>query len=299
MRSKLNQFLNLGGFKTFLVMAAFAVTTGILVNLVYRQRGVFFSYRWHIDLIYLLLAYVVFSFDLILVTYVWVRIIHSFECQISFRKHFRNFCVSNLARRLPGSIWYIAYRNRFYKDEGLPVSATSLASGIELAVSLISAVLVVLVFSAQLLLKSVPGTIASVVLLTISLAFLHPRIFHWVIKRITHITYQIRYKSLLGWVACYILVWIAGGLILFCTISIFYPIHITHLGYITGCVALAGLFSRALLFSPTNFGITEISLSLMLTAILPAPVALIASIMNRILTTLFDLLWALITLLLK
>lgn len=275
-------------------IAAFIFSTGVLALLLYRQREILQHYQWRINWEAAAGAFAVYSVDLFMVVAIWVWIVTAMGAIVNLRKHFQYYCISNLARRLPGTVWYIAYRAQVYKDEGLSAKLTSLGSGIELAISIVSATLVCFVFSIPILLHYRIGLIPAVILMAISLAFLHPRLLSWIIKKLGGTINQIRYTKMLLWIGGYLLIWIAGGILLYFIGNIIYPLPLNQLPYIIGCYALVGLLSRALLFSPSNLGFTEVSLSLLLTSIMPSSMAVLVSVMNRIVVTFFDILWALI-----
>jgi hypothetical protein len=97
----------------------------------------------------------------------------------------------------------------------------------------------------------------------------------------------------------YILIWIAGGLLLFSIGNIFIRIEVYQLPFFIGSFTLVGLLSRLLLFLPTNLGFTEISLSVLISTVLPSSFAVVIAIANRIITMCYELIWALLSLLIE
>lgn len=125
--------------------------------------------------------------------------------------------------------------------------------------------------------------------------FLHPRVFNWIFKRLGVDIHSFSLKSFALWCFSYAVVWIAGGAILFTIARAFFPIGLESLTYVIGSWTLVGVLSTFLFFLPTNFGFTEIGISLLLTAIMPSSYAVIVALITRVLILVYEILWALIS----
>lgn len=274
----------------FLILAS----AGILGFLLYQQKDFLLSYRWRFNWPYILAGFGIYTIELFIVSGVWVWIVSSLGFKLPFFKHLQYFCMAALARRLPGTIWYVAYRAEVYRKENLPAKVTILASGIELAVALVSSCLVSLLFAGQILLQYPFGTWIALVLLGILGVLMQPRILNWIIKRTSGSLPRISYKLLLSWIIIYCVLWVFTGSIIFTVINFLYPIPVDQIGYVVGSAAVVTVIGYLLLFSPTNFGIGEISLSLLLTTIMPSSLAVLSAIGYRIVVIFFEVIWALI-----
>ncbi len=265
----------------------------VLGYLVYRQRDLLISYDWHIRWIFFLGAFILYCPALLIASFVWTRIIHALGYQINFLTHFRYYSISNLAKRLPATVWYVFYRNQMYKKEGLPSAVTSLASGIEFVVVLLSGILVVALFSVPILIEYQLGIWGIVVLLVLGITFFNPRIINWLLKKSGVVQTNFQYRNLAAWVGGYVLVRLLAGGLVFCVGNAIYGIPLQSLPYIIGGWTLVGVLSSLLFFSPSNLGFNEVTFSLLLSKILPSPIAVIIALLLRISLILFEVIWAL------
>lgn len=279
------------------VAATMILTVGILGYIVYRQKEVLFSYEWHIQWWAVLVAFVVYILALLIVVQVWVWVLEQFSIRVTYKKHFYYIAISNLARRLPGTVWYIAWRAKMYQENGLSARLISLCSGIELSILIVSGIIVSILFAFQVLLRYQLGIWAILALLILSLAFLNP----WVLSRLSkrfgkwmeESNISFKKTALMCFAFCF--VWILGGIQLFYVINTIYPLAYQHLGYVIGCWSLVGVLSYFLFLIPSNFGLYELSMSLLLSTVMPSSLAVIVMIFNRVEVILFEIIVALVT----
>jgi hypothetical protein len=90
----------------------------------------------------------------------------------------------------------------------------------------------------------------------------------------------------------YVFIWIIGGILLYAIVNILYDLPVAHLGYVIGSWSIVGFLSSLLLFSPSNLGITEVGLSILLSAIMPSSIAVVIAIFARILLISYEIVWA-------
>jgi hypothetical protein len=132
-----------------------------------------------------------------------------------------------------------------------------------------------------------------------SVIFLHPRVIGWLLRRTgqDEIWYDLR--QILQWSIVYFFAWIIGGVLFFLTANILYPLEVGQLGYVIGAYALIGLLGRAITFLPSNLGLQEVGYSLLLIPIMPASIGIILAILNRILMIAYEIIWALLALVIE
>jgi len=270
------------------------VAVAILGYLVYRQKEILFSYPWQINPALYLLSFFVFSIDLFLVAMIWGWIMNTIGKRLDYQKHIRYYIISNIAKRIPGTLWYIASRAQFYQKEGIDYRLTSLASGIELAVSIMSGVLVSLLFAIPIVLNYGLNPLVLAGILLVGILLLHPRVTDWIFRLLKVEATQFGYQRTIQWLIAYVPAWIFGGIVLFIIANSFIPIPLHQIGYVIGSWSLVGIVSYLLFFSPSNLGVTEVGLSLLLANIMPAPIAVILAITTRIAIILYEIIWALI-----
>ena len=209
--------------------------------------------------------------------------------------HFRSTTISALGKRLPGTLWYVWWRAEIYK-ENFSAQAIAYASTIEMAVTILASVIICLLFAIPMITQYQYSLVGIILLFIISLAAIHPRLMRWFLKKFGTEAYRIRYRDLLSWIVLYMIIWMLVGVLLFNISNIVTNVSPEKISYLIGSVAITGILSRLLLFSPSAFGFTEVSLSLLLTGIMPSSIAVIVALANRIIVTCFEIIWALISL---
>lgn len=279
--------------RLFFILISLPLTLGILGYLIWRQRDILLSYRWTFRPEPALLAFGLYTVILFMTAWIWVRITESLGGQkISFWKHFRAFCISALGKRLPGTVWYIAWRAQIYGEDGYSARLVSLASGIEAAVSALSAVIVSLIFAIPILLQYNLSIWGLVIIFLISFALVQPRVVGWLRRRLGLEALRFRRRDLLFWTGAYVIIRILVGTMFFLVIGILYPLPAGDLPYVIGSQALVAGLAMFLFFFPSNFGFAEVSLSLLLSNIMPSSIAVVIVVLNRILVVFFEFVWS-------
>lgn len=271
---------------------AILLTAGVLGLLVYRQRQVLFEYPWRFHLVPALLSFVVFSLAMYLSALVWAWMMNTLGKKVDLRRHLRNYTLANVTKRLPGTIWYIASRAKMYQEENIDIKLTALVSGMELAVTILSGLVVCLGFSIPIILQYHITPWILVGLFLLGCVLLHPRIMTGLFRLLKIDAGVFRYKDILRWIIVYSLIWILGGVTLFLIGNIVSELPLNSLSFVVGSWSIVGVLSSTLIFSPSNFGVTEIGLSLLLGQVVPTPVAVIVAILVRVLLILFEIAWA-------
>jgi hypothetical protein len=270
-----------------------ALSAAVLGWLIYRERDVLLSYDWNIRWEFVLGSFVLFSLDLGVAAIVWGWMFNSLGEQHSLWKHFRYYCVSNVTKRLPGTIWYIAGRTYLYRQDDSNPARALLASGLEMALLIMSGIAVSVIFVSPMINETRAGWLGFSLVFIVTCLAIQPRVVKWVLVRLGKPSLAtLRYVDLLKWTLCYMLVWIIGGIVVFMIGRSLAIINVSSLLYIIGSWSLTGVVSAAMFFAPSNLGITEVTLSLMLSRIMPSPIAVLVAVASRILITIYEIIWA-------
>jgi len=282
-----------------LTLGSILITAGILGYLIYSEWDVFYSLLQDVRPGVLIYSFGIYSIILFLTSFVWAKIMNRLGHEVAFRKHFLTFCISALGKRLPGTLWYVAWRANLYKEDGYPAKFIILTSGIEMVVIIIAATVVSLLFSIPLITQFKYSIIGFVIVIFSSLLLLHPRVNQWIIEKFNIQITKINNKDILLWSLAYILIWLLVGTLLFSFGNIFSSLELSTLGYFIGATAMTGVLSRLFLFLPSHFGFGEVSLSLLLSGIMPSSLAVVVALSNRVIITFFEIAWAVLAIIIK
>jgi hypothetical protein len=269
-----------------------ALTLAVLGALLWRDRAVLLAYDWQVRWGPLAGALGVYGVGLLLAAAVWADIMAALGSRLGARTHIRYYCLTTLTKRLPGTVWYVAGRGYLYGRQGDSLGLVTVASGVELAVSVVAGALVSVGFLAGSAFEEVGRGqwLMVVILLGIGLALVQPRVVRWAMVRVkAELPVELPPLRLLRWLAAYTLIWMVGGIIVYLAIQALLPGEAGQLGYVIGAWSLVGVLSVTVFFLPSNLGFTEVGLSLLLARILSSSFAVFVAVFVRLLLLLFEI----------
>lgn len=274
-----------------LALGTLAFSGAVLGVLLYRERTLLFQVQWRLDPWLLAIAFLVFWVGLLIATLTWAMLMRQLGSTLPYTTHVDHYCISQLAKRLPGTLWYLAGRTYLYKQDGESLRLVAFASSVELFITILSGSLTSLLFAGYSLSEQTPFPLWGWVLLcAIGLLLLHPKPLHYLLQRFKILeTPRLQYRQLLSWVVLYSLIWVIGGAVLYLVSNTVMTISLTHLPYFIGSWSVVGTLSILVFFLPSNLGFTEVGLSLLLAAVIPSSLAVVVAVANRIFLLLCEL----------
>ncbi|MFN3705029.1 MAG: hypothetical protein ACK4WM_03430 [Thermoflexales bacterium] len=279
----------------FTLAFAFATAAG----LIYWRRDELAGLTWRLRPEYFALSAAMFGLALLLVVWLWARLLRALGQPLPFTTHLRYFGMANLAKRLPGTLWYVAGRAYLYRQVGVSPALVALASGLEVIIATLANLLVAVAFAGPTLLSYLNANVAAIPAITLAtilgLVLIHPRAMAFMIEKVERRRPEAipSYDFLVTQVVLSTGVWIFGGLMFYAICAALTEIESKHIFYVVGVWALSSLLSSLILFLPANLGAKEISGSLLLAAIMPLPAALAVAVLSRLLVTAYEVCWAL------
>jgi uncharacterized membrane protein YbhN (UPF0104 family) len=270
------------------------LTFGILAYLFLSGKEAILEFHWRFNFWPLIGSFFVFSINLILMSLVWRSIMSYLGYNQPIKYHFKVYWISNFLKRIPGTIWYVVGRAKLYESNSIPKRLTTIASGIEFAMLILSSFSVGLVFTMDVFVHQKKLFWIAIIVFIIALILVNPKTIKWLFLRAKIDAPSPDYKMLIEWFLVYLIVWIGNGVILFLTLNTISIVDKNNLFFVIGSVAFVNLMSSSLFFAPSNLGVSEVTLSLLLSSILPSSVSVIVAILSRALLTFFDFIWALI-----
>lgn len=247
------------------------------------------TYPWQIRPDWLLYAMIAFFVDFFLVIWIWHLLVARLAQYDNLYRTVKIYLHANLSRRIPGMVWYIASRAVLYQDVGVSKTQISLLSGLELAFFMISGFVTTLLtvpFWSGIddILSPTRQLWLFFIMVPVSMMLVHPRILQrvWQFTSRSAPAQALRWRDTVYWLILYILTWLVGGLVLFSVINFFQPAPLSELMMIIGIWSLSGTISLAGFFTISFVGLREVTLTVLLTPIIPMPVTLIIAITIRL-----------------
>lgn len=269
---------------------------GFLGYSIYTNWAKLASYPWELRYGPLIASFFVYTFDLGLAVIGWHNIMRHFDLGSDLRLNAKIWCMTNPGRRLPGFLWHVVGRVYFYEREGVPISVTSVASGVELVVIIVAGLITALCalpFARDLPLEIGPWPL--LVGLLLGLVLVHPRSMTFILVRLRQSPPPgLRYRDTLAWLLIYAVVWAVGGVMLYAVVNAVSTVEVRLLPGLIAAWTLSGVASALATFSPSGLGIREVTLALLLTPYVPTAVGAIIALLMRLVLTVYEVTWGLI-----
>jgi len=248
------------------------------------------NYQWQIDWDKFILAFCFFPLGVLPTVYAWHLLVTGLGVSRPFRNNVIIFALSSLPRRLPGVIWYVGSRALWYQEQGIPATVVILATAWE-TLSLGTSGL--LVYSVTTLAKGsdflLTWTLLVVLLVVITLAiccscpfFLRKLLIKLKKKQCLHDVQFIHPVRILVILAVYVFAWGSGGVFFyFLVTSVCGPMPFWPLVSIWAAAGATGVLASVI----QGLGLKELTMSVLLSNLLPLPIAVAISVLIRVVHT--------------
>ena len=268
-----------------------------IIDYFWENNDLLFPYFSNIRILNLLIAFIFYLGSFVFAIWGWSSIISKSGERINWWKNVQIYCATLVARRIPGTIWYIGGRLIFYEMLGISKTKILVSSGIELIVILLSGVLVgipLITLSGRM---SIPIQLILVSIgIVLGAGLVYPLSRRYSRKKWGFdILESVNLKVSLFWIILYGLMWIFGGLMLFELMTSLSLAKPSEMPFIIGAWTIAGTAGLLTFFLPSAFGATELALAFLLSQLLPFPVAGVIAIIMRLLTLFFELIISMIS----
>lgn len=305
LREQVRQLLRYAttGWRRQALIALFILASlGVITQIIIANWDLLVAYDWEIRPSWLVYAVVVFFVDFFVSLWAWHLLVVNLTGFDNLRRTAKIVLTSNLARRIPGSVWYITGRALLYGEQGVSKRSISLLSGLEMIFFMISAVVTfVMAVPFWVLPDRLAGTVEPawlLVALPFGMVLVHPRLLQRIWHRISRerLARPLKWRDTMVWLVLYMLTWILGAVVLFCVINFFHRLSWEHFMPVLGMWALAGIISITGFFTISIIGLREISLVFLLAQFVPHPITILIAISVRLIWLAGELITALISL---
>ena len=261
------------------------------------------AYDWQIHPKYLLLAFLFYPFGMLPTAAAWHQLMRMLGGEPSWRINLRFYSLSSLSRRIPGMIWHVASRLALYHNRQVSPMLTITATALEVVFLALTGFTIYLLTLAITSTKIHPGlriiVLIAAALFTASILWMPSlnRISGRLLRRF-HVDQipELHRGDIVKLVGLMVSAWIGGGIILFVLTQGLtqLPLSIDYLVMTIGAWSASGAVSLTIGVLVQGAGLREVTLSALLSATMPLPIALIVSIAFRLLILIGETAWALI-----
>jgi hypothetical protein len=255
-----------------------------------RDSGVTFSWPWLGASVVVLAVYMVFG------ALLWHYLTRMLHTAIPPRLAMAAWFYSQLGKYAPGKVFLYLARLYFYAREGRAIGPVSLAVGLELGATVGASMLVVVAAIGALTLDGVGiEALGLAVALAAFFAMLHPLVLGGVVGVVSRVLRRpsfpvtVSYSQLLRLVGLHFANWLVFGAAFYAFIRSFHQLDAGAFLYVTGAFALSALAGMLAFVVPAGLGVREGLLALLLSRVMPEPLAVTGAVAARVWVTLVEL----------
>ena len=291
------------GWRIKAITAVTAVATVLIIaQLAYTNQELLLDLQWQLAPWWLLPTFSFITLKLLLGGWGWHLLVRQ-TTQFNHPRHnVKVWWLSNLSRRIPGGIWYIASRAGMYETQAISKRAISATSVLELVFIVTSGAMVVLATSPFWVIarESTLTTYSWLLLILIPLGtiLIHPRFMAWAWQKINKSTPipQSSWQETAFLLTFYSLIWLLAGPMVYSIINLVYPLTAVYIPSLIGMWALSNIIATIGAFTIGGFGVRELSFALLLAQLMPTPIAILVVLLVRILWLIGELITGLVAL---
>ena len=289
--------------RRYLFFVILLVSIGFIALALLTNWKEFSSQEINFDYRYIILAVIIYPAGMLPTAFSWHTLLRTIGIRLPFQTNLRIFSLSALPRHIPGFVWYISSRSLLYKEENIGAGRIVTASAADIILLALTGFL-----SALMLLVSGIGlsqeistvrtgaliALPILLLLIISIPLVNRLLPYFLQRRGVSEIPQIHQGYLVITLLVMFIAWAGGGLILFVLSQAIYPLSWSFYPAMIGAWGAAGAVSLTIGIGIQGLGIREITLSAILSLIMPPVIAIILAVVFRLVLTAGEFLWVLL-----
>ncbi len=225
----------------------------------------------------------------------WQKIIERLGEKIPFRRAFWVMAASQTAKYVPGGIWFALGRVYLGKNEGLKSEIVGLSVIIETALTFLAGIVLFLVALACSRPEQFIRYAALIPAFILFLVLLYPPVLSALLNpalklfRRAPVTITLHYRDLASLVIYYVGLWLTQIAGFYLLINSIYRLGLPHFFFIMSSYIISWMAGFIVILAPGGLGIREATMTLILSAFLPGPLAIAVSFLSRLWLTLFEI----------
>lgn len=235
----------------------------------------------------------------------WQELMRALGSSISFAQSTWMIATTQIAKYVPGRIWYMVGRVYVGKKEKIQSESLAVSMVLETCLLLITSSIIFLISSMLSGTCKVGNILASLILLIIAIIIINPRVLNWITNFVLRILKRPgvkitpSYTQMLKLSIYYFGLWIAQIVGLYFLVNSIYQFPISSIFTLAGAHTLSWIIGFVVLFAPSGLGVREGVMTVLLSSILPTPLAIAVSFISRIWMTVFEIVVFFVGLLVK
>ena len=248
----------------------------------------------HFNIPMIMLSFCALAIYFIIYSRSWQSIMRALNAPISFAQSTWMIATTQVGKYLPGKVWYMI--GRVYVGKKANIDAKKLALSMVLETCLVY-ITGGIVFSLTTLIAGNYNTIwliISIILTILAIIVIHPRFLGPISNFFLRILKKPEIQLTLGYrktsmISVYFFgIWITQIIGFYFLIKAIYPIPFLSIFNLASAYSLAWISGSLALFAPGGLGVREGVMALLLSSVLPTPLAIAVSFVARVWITIFE-----------
>jgi len=214
---------------------------------------------------------------------------------ITFAQSVWMIATTQIGKYVPGKVWYMVGRVYVGKKESIEGKSLALSMVLEACLLHVTGGVIFLISTVIAGNYKIGWLIISAVLIITAVIILHPKILGHVVNFFLRILKKPQIHSTLAYgqiakVSVYFFgLWIGQVIGFYLLISAIYPIPFSYIVHLASAYTLAWISGSVALFAPGGLGVREGVMTLLLSPVLPTPLAIAISFIARVWITVFEI----------
>lgn len=258
----------------------------------YRNWTQIASYDWQIDYVLISISLVLVVLTMLLGASIWALILNYFSNSSSMIELIAIWLESQLAKYIPGGVWNLVGRAYLSQKRGLSNTTNIFLSlFLEQALLLMAQFLVVLilgVFTIDFLQNNIYFALLGMPTILAGIIVTHPKILKMCVNLLarfrskTILLPTIQHLRIIGFMCLYVIFVILSGFTFFVFISSIYHLPFSTLPSIISIVTISFVIGFLSPLTPNGLGLREGIFTILLSQLMPLPVAIIIALTSRV-----------------
>jgi glycosyltransferase 2 family protein len=288
--------------KRFLRIAGIIIPLGAWAFFLFKQLDQLQAHEWEVSMPGLIGSLFLGTIYFLIMALGWAFLLYNMAgikkmAALTTFQAMRAWLLTIMSRYLPGNVWHIFSRMAFADKLNVGKAQILSSSTMEQGLAVIGAMLIAAFSLPFWPLAAIPQAwLPNFILLTclflLGLALLHPRILgpiiRWAAFRLhkPELNWNFEYKTIIKFVLIYALAAFFAGLALVAVMAGLGEFRATDMIFIIGSSALAWVVGYLSFITPSGLGVREGVLTALLALVYPLPIAIVASLLFRVVCTL-------------
>lgn len=265
----------------------------LLRNLILNWTKIPFE-ELHVNVVLLIISFCMLVLHFVFYSKSWQKIMYALGAPITFTQSIWMIATTQIGKYLPGKVWYMV--GRVYVGKKASIEGKSLALSMVLETGLLHVTGGIVFLLTTLIAGNykISWLIISILLISLAIIMLHPRIlgrvanFFLKILRKPQVQLTLTYGQIIQISVYFFGLWISQVIGFYLLVSAIYPIPPFYILNLASAYTLAWITGSVAFFAPGGLGVREGVMTLLLSPILPVPLAIAISFITRVWISIFE-----------